>query len=99
MLLLSTASNGISIEPRLVLIVLVAAAAVLIGNFIMKAVKKDKLTKAFAALSRGDKLVLCNGMNGTYLSKSEGTVEVELSSGARARFMEWAVLEINGKKL
>lgn len=99
MLLLSTVSNGISIEPRLVLIVLVAAAAVLIGNFIMKAIKKDKLTKASAALSRGDKIVLCNGMNGTFLSKSEGTVEVELSSGARARFMEWAVLEANGKKL
>ncbi len=99
MLLMSTVSSGISIEPRLVLIVLAAVAIVLIGNLIVKAVKKDKLTKAFAALSRGDKLVLCNGMNGTFLSKSEGTVEVELSSGARARFMEWTVLEINGKKL
>lgn len=69
MLLLSTASNGINIEPQFVLILLAAAIVVLIGNLIVKAVKKDKLTKAFATLYCGDKLVLCNGMNGTFLSK------------------------------
>lgn len=96
---LTTATNEINMNPKFLLILLIAAAIVFIGNLIIKAIKKDRTAKAIAALSRGDKLVLCNGMNGAFLSKSEGTVEVELSSGARARFMEWAVLEINDKKL
>lgn len=99
MLNLTTAASGINIEPRFFIILLIATAIVFIGNLIIKAIKKDRVTKAIASLSRGDKLVLCNGMNGIFVSKGKGTVEIELSSGAHARFMEWAVLEINGKKL
>lgn len=99
MTLLTTAFGGIGIDPRLAAVLLIAVAAIFITNLITKAVKKNKSTKAFAALTCGDKLVLCNGMTGTFLSKGGDTVEIELSSGARARFMEWAVLEINGKKI
>lgn len=98
MTLLTTSFGGIGIDPRLAVVLLIAVAAIFITNLITKAVKKNKTTKAFAALTRGDKLVLCNGMTGTFLSKGGDTVEIGLSSGARARFMEWVVLEINGKK-
>lgn len=99
MLLLTTAQNNITVDFKFIVIVLIVLIAVLIVSSVFKSLKKKKISKALSDLCSGDKIVLCNGMTGTFLSKSEGTVEIELSSGARARFMEWAVLEINGVKL
>lgn len=71
----------------------------LIGNKFFKDRKNKKINKALDELLPGDELVLCNGMVAKFCSRASETVEVELKSGARARFMEWAILEINGKKL
>lgn len=79
------------------------AAAVLLVlivlNTVLKKSKEKKVKKAYEGLSQGDDVVLINGMLGKVTSRANGTVEVELSGHGRARFMEYAVAEINGKKI
>lgn len=99
MLLLTVSSGDFLQGASFPLMALVAVTAVLAGSAVIKYFKNKRVKKALFALSKGDRIVLCNGMTGTILSTSEKTVEIELSSGTRARFMEWAVLEVNGAKL
>lgn len=47
---LTTATNEINMNPKFLLILLIAAAIVFIGNLIIKAIKKDRTAKAIAAL-------------------------------------------------
>lgn len=82
-----------------VILILIFLVLFFIANKFFKDRKNKKINKAIDELLPGDELVLCNGMVAKFCSRASETVEVELKSGARARFMEWAILEINGKKL
>ena len=84
---------------KYIVIALIIMALFFIGNKIFKDNKNKKINKALDKLCVGDELVLCNGMVVNFCSRSNDTVEVTLKGGSRARFMDWAVLEINGKKL
>ncbi len=82
-----------------VIITLIIIVLFFIVNKIFKDSKNKKTNKVLGNLRTGDELVLCNGMIVSFNSRNNNTVEVTLKGGAKARFMDWAIIEINGKKL
>ena len=99
MILLSASTPKITFEPTPFFFLLIAFIIFIIADRIKKTNRKKNIKKSISELKHGDKIVLTNGMFGTLVSHVEGTVDVELSSGVRARFMDWAVSEVNGEKI
>ncbi len=91
--------SNIAFKPTPFFFLLVALIVFIIADRVIKSRRKKKAEKALSELKIGDRILLTNGMVGTLVSHVEGTVDVELSSGVRARFMDWAVSEVNGEKI
>lgn len=99
MALLTVNNSSITFNPTLLFFILVAVIVIVVADKIIKTNKKRKNKRILSTLKNGDKITLANGMLGKVISHVEETVDIELTSGARARFMDWAIIEINGEKI